>query len=290
MHGVDPIARGTALSAQRGRLRSRGGNRSACTRAGSARTADAMLLTVVLLWSGNFTAMRYGVESFHPLAFSAVRFGLGAALYALVVLVAGALAAHRAARLRRHPPARRSRHLRQPGRGHLRRAEGRRRERRHAHGERADHRGAARPPARARAHRRAARRRHRRRGDGSAARPLRRWRHRRRTADRLAARPRDRGHLGELLRAAAPADGALQRRAAVGRGAAHGLGHAHPRLAAAARRAGLGRARTATPGSRSATAWCSRCWSRTCSGSTRSTASAQPARRSSSTSSRSASR
>ena len=45
-----------------------------------------MLLTVVLLWSGNFTAMRYGVESFHPLAFSAVRFGLGAALYALVVL------------------------------------------------------------------------------------------------------------------------------------------------------------------------------------------------------------
>jgi drug/metabolite transporter (DMT)-like permease len=45
-----------------------------------------MLLTVVLLWSGNFTAMRYAVESFHPLAFSAVRFGLGAALYSLVVL------------------------------------------------------------------------------------------------------------------------------------------------------------------------------------------------------------
>jgi drug/metabolite transporter (DMT)-like permease len=45
-----------------------------------------MLLTVVLLWSGNFTAMRYAIGSFHPLAFSAVRFGLGAALYALVVL------------------------------------------------------------------------------------------------------------------------------------------------------------------------------------------------------------
>src|SRR4029079_14061075 len=54
-------------------------------RAGSARTADAMLLTVVLLWSGNFTAMRYAVDSFHPLAFSSVRFGIGAALYALVV-------------------------------------------------------------------------------------------------------------------------------------------------------------------------------------------------------------
>src|SRR5436309_7248624 len=55
-------------------------------RAGSARSADVMLLTVVLLWSGNFTAMRYAIDSFHPLAFSAVRFGLGAALYALVVL------------------------------------------------------------------------------------------------------------------------------------------------------------------------------------------------------------
>ena len=44
-----------------------------------------MLLTVVVLWSGNFTAMRYAVDSFHPLAFSAVRFGIGAALYALVV-------------------------------------------------------------------------------------------------------------------------------------------------------------------------------------------------------------
>ena len=44
-----------------------------------------MLLTVVLLWSGNFTAMRYAVDSFHPLAFSSVRFGIGAALYALVV-------------------------------------------------------------------------------------------------------------------------------------------------------------------------------------------------------------
>jgi drug/metabolite transporter (DMT)-like permease len=45
-----------------------------------------MLLTVVLLWSGNFTAMRYAVGSFHPLAFSALRFALGAGLYALVVL------------------------------------------------------------------------------------------------------------------------------------------------------------------------------------------------------------
>ena len=44
-----------------------------------------MLLTVVLLWSGNFTAMRYAIGSFHPLAFSSLRFGLGAALYALVV-------------------------------------------------------------------------------------------------------------------------------------------------------------------------------------------------------------
>ena len=54
-------------------------------RAGKARTADLMLLTVVLLWSGNFTAMRYGVDTFHPLAFSSVRFAFGAALYALVV-------------------------------------------------------------------------------------------------------------------------------------------------------------------------------------------------------------
>ena len=54
-------------------------------RAGSARTADVMLITVVLLWSGNFTAMRYAVDTFHPLAFSAVRFGVGAGLYALVV-------------------------------------------------------------------------------------------------------------------------------------------------------------------------------------------------------------
>jgi drug/metabolite transporter (DMT)-like permease len=44
-----------------------------------------MLLAVVLLWSGNFTAMRYAVDTFHPLAFSSLRFGLGAALYALVV-------------------------------------------------------------------------------------------------------------------------------------------------------------------------------------------------------------
>jgi drug/metabolite transporter (DMT)-like permease len=44
-----------------------------------------MLLTVVLLWSGNFTAMRYAVDTFHPLAFSSLRFALGAALYALVV-------------------------------------------------------------------------------------------------------------------------------------------------------------------------------------------------------------
>jgi len=44
-----------------------------------------MLLTVVLLWSGNFTAMRYAVDTFHPLAFSSVRFALGASLYALVV-------------------------------------------------------------------------------------------------------------------------------------------------------------------------------------------------------------
>jgi drug/metabolite transporter (DMT)-like permease len=44
-----------------------------------------MLLTVVLLWSGNFTAMRFAVQSFHPLAFSSVRFTLGALAYALLV-------------------------------------------------------------------------------------------------------------------------------------------------------------------------------------------------------------
>ena len=44
-----------------------------------------MLLTVVLLWSGNFTAMRFAVQSFHPLAFSSLRFALGAAAYALFV-------------------------------------------------------------------------------------------------------------------------------------------------------------------------------------------------------------
>ena len=122
-------------------------------RAGSARTADAMLLTVVLFWSGNFTAMRYAVASFHPLAFSAVRFGLGAGLYALVVWWR-----ERSLRIARRDLGAilllaGGRHLRQPGRGHLRRQEGRRRQRRHAHGERADHRGAARAQARARAHR-----------------------------------------------------------------------------------------------------------------------------------------
>jgi drug/metabolite transporter (DMT)-like permease len=44
-----------------------------------------MLLTVVVLWSGNFTAMRFAVQSFHPLAFSSVRFALGALAYALLV-------------------------------------------------------------------------------------------------------------------------------------------------------------------------------------------------------------
>jgi drug/metabolite transporter (DMT)-like permease len=44
-----------------------------------------MLLTVVLLWSGNFTALRYAVDTFHPLALSSVRFALGASIYASVV-------------------------------------------------------------------------------------------------------------------------------------------------------------------------------------------------------------
>ena len=129
-----------------------------------------------------------------------VRFGLGAALYALVVWWR-----ERSLRI-----ARRDfgailllavdRHLRQPGRGHLRRAEGRRRQRRHAHGERADHRRAARAQARARAHRRAARARHRRRGHGRAARALRRRGRRRRAADRLDARARDGRDVGDATR------------------------------------------------------------------------------------------
>ena len=154
------------------------------------------------------------IATFHPLAFSSLRFGLGAALYALVVWWREGSLRIAQARLRRHPPAGRGRHLRQPGRRHLRGAEGGRRQRRHAHGDRADHRRAARPPARARAHRRASSRRHRGRRHRCAARALRRWQRRRCAADRLAARARDGCDLGELLGARASDDGALQRRAA----------------------------------------------------------------------------
>ena len=183
-------------------------------RAGSARAADVMLLTVVLLWSGNFTAMRYAVESFHPLAFSSLRFGLGAALYALVVWwregslrIArrdlGAVVLLAAIGIFLNQVA-----------VDLRRAEGGRGQRRHAHGERADHRRAARA---ALGHERIGARhlrRRRRRRHGSAARALRRRRRGRGAADRLAARPAHGRDLGDLLGAGASDDGALQRGAA----------------------------------------------------------------------------
>jgi drug/metabolite transporter (DMT)-like permease len=51
--------------------------------AGRHRGADAMLLATVLIWSLNFTVTRYVLQhGFEPLAFSAVRYGIAATLFA----------------------------------------------------------------------------------------------------------------------------------------------------------------------------------------------------------------
>ena len=259
-------------------------------RAGSARTADAMLLTVVLLWSGNFTAMRYAVASFHPLAFSSVRFGLGAALYALVVwwregslriarrdfgailLLAGVgifanqvaviyavqkAGAANVGMLMASAPiiaallARRLGHERIGAR--------------HVVGIAVAATGALLVLYG---------------GGGVGGAPLIGWLLGLVTAATWASysvllRPLMARYSAERLSAAVLLTGSAML-----------IPVSLPQLADA----GLGRARPATPGSRSATASCSRCSSRTCSGSTPSTASARRARRSSSTSSRSASR
>jgi drug/metabolite transporter (DMT)-like permease len=49
------------------------------------RTADAMLLICVLIWSGNFSAMGYALERIEPLALTAIRFLLGGLLFAAIV-------------------------------------------------------------------------------------------------------------------------------------------------------------------------------------------------------------
>ena len=47
--------------------------------------ADALLLVTVLFWSFNFTAAKYALtHGFAPLAYSALRFGLGAVLFSAV--------------------------------------------------------------------------------------------------------------------------------------------------------------------------------------------------------------
>lgn len=49
-------------------------------------SAELTLLVTVLIWSGNFTAVKVGVTDIAPLAFSVVRFALGAAVTMAVVV------------------------------------------------------------------------------------------------------------------------------------------------------------------------------------------------------------
>lgn len=47
-----------------------------------------MLIAIVLLWSGGYTASRYAVtHGFEPVAFSALRFAIGALVFVVIVLV-----------------------------------------------------------------------------------------------------------------------------------------------------------------------------------------------------------
>ncbi|HXX60553.1 MAG TPA: DMT family transporter [Candidatus Sulfotelmatobacter sp.] len=50
-------------------------------------SAELALLVTVLIWSGNFTAVKVGVTDIAPLAFSVVRFALGASVTVAVVLM-----------------------------------------------------------------------------------------------------------------------------------------------------------------------------------------------------------
>jgi drug/metabolite transporter (DMT)-like permease len=48
-------------------------------------SAELVMLVTVVLWSGNFTAVKLGLREISPLAFTVVRFGIGAAVtYAIV--------------------------------------------------------------------------------------------------------------------------------------------------------------------------------------------------------------
>ncbi|MGZ6297740.1 MAG: DMT family transporter, partial [Candidatus Limnocylindrales bacterium] len=49
-------------------------------------SAELALLLTVLIWSGNFTAVKVGVTDIAPLAFSVVRFALGASVTVAVVV------------------------------------------------------------------------------------------------------------------------------------------------------------------------------------------------------------
>ena len=51
-------------------------------------SAELMLIVIVLLWSGGYTASRYGVtHGFEPIPFSALRYLLSAVIFVVVVLV-----------------------------------------------------------------------------------------------------------------------------------------------------------------------------------------------------------
>lgn len=52
----------------------------------SRTSAEIALIVTVVIWSGNFTAVKVGVGAIEPLAFSVVRFALGAAVTAVLVL------------------------------------------------------------------------------------------------------------------------------------------------------------------------------------------------------------
>ena len=53
----------------------------------SRASAEVILIVTVLLWSGSYTAARYAVTNgFEPIAYSSVRFAIGAAIFVAVVL------------------------------------------------------------------------------------------------------------------------------------------------------------------------------------------------------------
>ena len=180
-------------------------------------SAELALLVTVLIWSGNFTAVKVGVTDIAPLAFSVVRFALGASRHGGRRPLARGLAALPAPRPA--PPRRRGahRHHHQPGRlrdrppGHLGRQRGPAdRHDPHLDGRhrRADPPGAGRPHAVGRPWRRP--------GGGDPHRGRRRGGGRRHQRGRRAGSPRHRPQLGRLLGPHPAPHAALLGAAAVG--------------------------------------------------------------------------